>query len=68
MGFVGTMFSFIEVPPLVLVVLEAMQQHRLIQATGEFKYGLAYLYIIGAAFWNFVGAGAFDGGVSTLLW
>jgi nitric oxide reductase subunit B len=28
-----------------------------------FKYGLAYLYIIGAAFWNFVGAGVFGGGV-----
>ena len=29
---------------------------------GEFKYGLAYTYIIGAAFWNFVGAGVFGGG------
>ena len=28
----------------------------------EFKYGLAYTYIIGAAFWNFVGAGVFGGG------
>lgn len=58
----GTMFSFIEVLPLVLLVIEAMQQHRLIKAHGDFKYGLAYLYIIGAAFWNFVGAGVFGGG------
>ena len=58
----GTMFSFIEVLPLVLLVIEAMQQHRLIKAHSEFKYGLAYLYIIGAAFWNFVGAGVFGGG------
>ncbi|MDE2450620.1 MAG: cbb3-type cytochrome c oxidase subunit I [Gammaproteobacteria bacterium] len=59
---VGSMFSFIEVLPLLLLVIEAVHQHRLIQAAGEFKYGLAYLYIIGAAFWNFVGAGVFGGG------
>jgi nitric oxide reductase subunit B len=58
----GTMFSFIEVLPLVLLIIEAMQHRRLIKAHGEFKYGLAYTYIIGAAFWNFVGAGVFGGG------
>ena len=58
----GTMFSFIEVLPLVLLVIEAIQHRRLIQAEREFKYGLAYTYIIGAAFWNFVGAGVFGGG------
>ncbi|MDE2462970.1 MAG: cbb3-type cytochrome c oxidase subunit I [Alphaproteobacteria bacterium] len=59
----GSMFSFIEVLPLVLLVIEAIQQHRLIKAHGDFKYGLAYLYVIGAAFWNFVGAGVFGGGL-----
>lgn len=58
----GSMFSFIEVLPLMLLILEAIQQHRLIKAHGKFKYGLAYTYIIGAAFWNFVGAGVFGGG------
>ena len=58
----GTMFSFIEVLPLVLLIIEAIQQRRLIAEHGEFKYGLAYTYIIGAAFWNFVGAGVFGGG------
>ncbi|HEU0155594.1 MAG TPA: cbb3-type cytochrome c oxidase subunit I [Stellaceae bacterium] len=58
----GSMFSFIEVLPLVLLILEAMHQHDLIKRAGEFKYGLAYTYIIGAAFWNFVGAGVFGGG------
>jgi nitric oxide reductase subunit B len=58
----GSMFSFIEVLPLVLLIIEAIQQHRLIKAHGDFKYGLAYTYIIGAAFWNFVGAGVFGGG------
>ena len=58
----GTMFSFIEVLPLVLLVIEAIQHRRLIKGSSEFKYGLAYTYIIGAAFWNFVGAGVFGGG------
>jgi nitric oxide reductase subunit B len=58
----GSMFSFIEVLPLVLLVIEAIQNRRLIQAHGDFKCGLAYTYIIGAAFWNFVGAGVFGGG------
>ena len=58
----GSMFSFIEVLPLVLLIIEAIQNHRLIEAAGSFKYGLAYLYVIGAAFWNFVGAGVFGGG------
>ena len=59
----GSMFSFIEVLPLVLLILEAITQHRLIKGAGTgFDYGLAYLYIIGSAFWNFVGAGVFGGG------
>jgi nitric oxide reductase subunit B len=58
----GSMFSFIEVLPLVLLINEAIQQYWLIRAHQDFKYGLAYTYIIGAAFWNFVGAGVFGGG------
>ena len=59
---VGSMFSFIEVLPLLLLVIEAIGQHRLIRSNGDFPYGLAYLYVLGAAFWNFVGAGVFGGG------
>ena len=61
----GSMFSFIEVLPLVLLILEAISQHRAIKAASGnegFDYGLAYLYILGSAFWNFVGAGVFGGG------
>ena len=58
----GSMFSFIEVLPLVLLVLEAIQHYRLIRRDRAFKYGVAYTYVIGAAFWNFVGAGVFGGG------
>jgi len=58
----GSMFSFIEVLPLVLLILEAISQHRAIKGAAAFDYGLAYLYILGSAFWNFVGAGVFGGG------
>ncbi len=58
----GSMYSFIEVLPLVLLVTEAIKNRRLIKAAPQFKYGLVYTYIIGAAFWNFVGAGVFGGG------
>ena len=60
----GSMFSFIEVLPLVLLILEAISQHRQSRRDRHegFDYGLAYLYILGSAFWNFVGAGVFGGG------
>lgn len=58
----GSMFSFIEVLPLVLLILEAISQRRLIKGATTFDYNLAYTYILGSAFWNFVGAGVFGGG------
>ncbi len=58
----GSMFSFIEVLPLVLLILDAMDHHDLIKRQRQFRYGLAYTYVLGAAFWNFVGAGVFGGG------
>ncbi len=58
----GSMFSFIEVLPLVLLIIEAINHYRLIRVHQEFRYRLAYTYVIGAAFWNFVGAGVFGGG------
>ncbi len=60
---VGSIFSFIEVLPLVLLILDAIRQRAMIKSRTDFKYGLAYTYTIGAAFWNFVGAGVFGGGV-----
>ncbi|MGG1947477.1 cbb3-type cytochrome c oxidase subunit I [Trinickia sp. NRRL B-1857] len=59
---VGSMFSFIEVLPLVLLILDAMEHHSLIKKQHQFRYGLAYTYVLGSAFWNFVGAGVFGGG------
>lgn len=60
---VGSIFSFIEVLPLVLLILDAIRQREIIKARSDFQFGLAYTYTIGAAFWNFVGAGVFGGGV-----
>jgi nitric oxide reductase subunit B len=58
----GSMFSFIEVLPLLLLIIEAIGHYQLIRANQTFHYRLAYTYIIGAALWNFVGAGVFGGG------
>jgi len=58
---VGSTFSFLEVLPLFLLVLEALQQRQRIREQTDFPYRLAYLYILGSAFWNFVGAGVFGG-------
>lgn len=58
----GSMFSFIEVLPLVLLIIDAIEHHRLIKKQGKFDYNLSFLYILGASFWNFVGAGVFGGG------
>ncbi len=59
---VGSMFSFLEVLPLILLVMEAIDQRRHIAEQSDFPYHLAYLYILGSTFWNFVGAGVFGGG------
>lgn len=58
----GSMFSFIEVLPLVLLIIDAIEQRILIKRQGAFAYNLAFMYILGASFWNFVGAGVFGGG------
>ena len=58
----GSMFSFIEVLPLVLLIIEAIEQRQLIKKQENFPYRLTYTYVVGAAFWNFIGAGVFGGG------
>lgn len=59
----GSMFSFIEILPLILLVIESIDQYKVIHNHKEFKYNLGYTFIIGAAVWNFLGAGVFGGGV-----
>ena len=54
---IGSVFSFLEVLPLFLLILEAIGQYMRINQYKAFPYRLAFLYILGAAFWNFVGDG-----------
>ena len=58
----GSLFSFIEVLPIALLVIDAIEHRQLIKKQTIFTYNLAYLYVLGAVFWNFVGAGVFGGG------
>ena len=53
----GIMLSLVEFLPLVLLIIEALNQYLLIKAADLFNYVIAYRYFIGAAFWNFVGVG-----------
>lgn len=60
---VGSVFSFIEVMPLLLLIVEASRQYRAIKEQGiTFPFRVSFLYIFGSAFWNFMGAGVFGGG------
>ncbi|MBS0271420.1 MAG: cbb3-type cytochrome c oxidase subunit I [Proteobacteria bacterium] len=63
----GSMFSFLEILPLFLLILEAIEHYFLIRNRDNFPYRLPFLYILGAAFWNFVGAGVFGGAINAPL-
>lgn len=64
---IGTVFGFLEVLPLFLLILEAIQQYTHISKSSDFPYRLAFLYILGASFWNFVGAGVFGALINSAL-
>lgn len=57
----GSVFSFLEVLPILLLILEAIQHYLHISNNKDFPYRLAFLYILGSSFWNYVGAGVFGG-------
>lgn len=54
----GSVFSTLELIPLILILFEAMGQYRAL-ATGDetFPYTLPFMFIIASGFWNFLGAG-----------
>lgn len=58
---VGGIFSFLEVLPLFLLVLEAVARLNQLGGRREFPYRLAFTYIVGAVAWNLLGAGVFGG-------
>ncbi len=57
---VGSMFSALEVVPLVLIGLEAFHTSRLQKAASWMRpYRWPIRFFVGVAFWNLVGAGLF---------
>ncbi|MGB9986224.1 nitric-oxide reductase large subunit [Salarchaeum japonicum] len=55
---VGSVFSTLELVPLVFILFEAVGEYRALAAAGEeFPYRLPFAFIVASGVWNFVGAG-----------
>jgi nitric oxide reductase subunit B len=63
----GSMFSFIEILPLLLLVIESVQNWRHMHNAKHFEQRTAVLYIVGSGLWNFLGAGALGVLINTPL-
>ncbi|MFC6729698.1 nitric-oxide reductase large subunit [Natronoarchaeum mannanilyticum] len=54
----GSVFSTLELIPLIFILFEAIGEYRALADSGEtFPYKLPFMFIIASGFWNFVGAG-----------
>jgi len=53
---IGSVFSTLELLPLVFILYEALGQYRTMTADG-FPYKLPFMFIVASGVWNFVGAG-----------
>ena len=54
----GSVFSTLELIPLILILFEAIGRYRALAASDEtFPYTLPFMFIIASGVWNFVGAG-----------
>jgi nitric oxide reductase subunit B len=54
----GSVFSTLELIPLVMILFEAIGEYRALADSGEeFAYRLPFTFIIASGVWNFVGAG-----------
>ncbi|WP_435064350.1 nitric-oxide reductase large subunit [Halobaculum sp. EA56] len=55
---IGSVFSTLELIPLVFILFEAINEYRALAASSEsFPYTLPFMFIIASGVWNFVGAG-----------
>lgn len=64
----GSMFSFLEVIPLLLLTLQAVyEKNVLIKAGKAFPQDLSFKYLEASTFWNFIGAGVFGALINTPL-
>ncbi len=58
----GSMFSFLEVIPLGVMMVGAWREYRAVRAAGrDFPQRTAFMYFTGAAVWNVLGAGVLGG-------
>ncbi len=54
----GTVFSTLELIPLILILFEALSHYRTLATSDEtFPYTLPFMFIIASGAWNFLGAG-----------
>jgi nitric oxide reductase subunit B len=54
----GSVFSTLELIPLVIILFEAINEYRALATAGEsFPYTLPFAFIIASGVWNFLGAG-----------
>jgi nitric oxide reductase subunit B len=55
---IGSVFSTLELIPLVFILFEAINEYRALRASGDsFPYALPFAFIVASGAWNFVGAG-----------
>jgi len=54
---IGSVFSTLELLPLVFILYEALGQYSAMTESGEFPYKLPFMFIVASGVWNFVGAG-----------
>jgi nitric oxide reductase subunit B len=54
----GSIFSTLELIPLVIILFEALNEYRVLATSDEsFAYTLPFMFIVASGLWNFVGAG-----------
>ncbi|WP_226010226.1 nitric-oxide reductase large subunit [Halomicrobium salinisoli] len=54
---IGSVFSTLELIPLVFILYEALGQYSAMTESGDFPYKLPFMFIVASGVWNFVGAG-----------
>ncbi|MDH5020786.1 nitric-oxide reductase large subunit [Halobacterium rubrum] len=54
---IGSVFSTLELLPLVFILYEALGQYAAMTESGDFPYKLPFMFIVASGVWNFVGAG-----------
>ncbi|QQE79877.1 nitric-oxide reductase large subunit [Alicyclobacillus sp. SO9] len=64
---IGSMFAFVEVLPLLLMIVEAIEYRKHMKNEKGFAHKVALTYLMGSGFWNFFGAGVMGGLINAPL-